>query len=117
MYDILNNSKYKGKNFKVVKSGKKIYFHLDENRTLIYSPSGTYFRLQGKEVEARLIVKHTKEFNESKGIRLGKTRSYVNLNGDDYEDIAKQITDKYRELNRKELSDLIDSTYKKCTFH
>lgn len=115
MYDILSNSKYKGRKFKVVQSGKKIYYSLDENRTLIYSPSGTYFRIQDKRVLDRLTEKYGKVLGPAGGLTKAKERSYVTLKGEDYEAIYSKISEKYNDLSESELTKIVLNDYQKLT--
>lgn len=115
MYDILNNSKYKGKKFNVVQSGKKVYFHLDENRTLVYSPSGTYFRIQDRQVHKFLISKYLKIYNSEKAIQLANKRKYVTLEGEDYESIYNKLRKNHKDLSQSDLDNLVTDIYQKMT--
>ncbi len=95
--------------------GRRVFFELDEDRTIIYSPSGQYYRIQDKRVQERLTLKYSKAVGEKIGSILARNRSYVGLIGEDYEDIEKEILDNYKDLEPNQLDDLIEEMYQNRT--
>ena len=117
MYGIISNSKYKGKKYKVVGNGKKVYFYLDENRTLIYSPSGQYFRIQDKRVLEKVFKDYVSSLGEIKAKKQASLYSYITLNGNSYIDLKTDISRKHKNLDTKELNNLIENNYRKVTHY